>query len=99
MAQPALNLYRTKRDFAKTAERSGEHRVAPSPRLRFVVQKHAAQQLHYDLLLEWDPEDQLHIPTNKSIDENVGSIGSGTIQRRDREVLIVLARCRGSALQ
>jgi len=45
MAQPALNLYRTKRDFAKTAELSGEYRVAPSPRLRFDVQKHAAQPL------------------------------------------------------
>jgi bifunctional non-homologous end joining protein LigD len=54
MAKPALKLYQTKRDFSKTAEPSGEHRVAPSPRLRFVVQKHAARQLHYDLRLEWD---------------------------------------------
>jgi bifunctional non-homologous end joining protein LigD len=54
MAKPALNLYQTKRDFSKTAEPSGERRVAPSPRLRFVVQKHAARQLHYDLRLEWD---------------------------------------------
>ena len=54
MAKRALTLYRTKRDFSKTAEPSGEKRVAPSPRLRFVVQKHAARQLHYDLRLEWD---------------------------------------------
>jgi bifunctional non-homologous end joining protein LigD len=54
MAKPALKLYQTKRDFSKTAEPSGEDRVAPSPRLRFVVQKHAARQLHYDLRLEWD---------------------------------------------
>jgi bifunctional non-homologous end joining protein LigD len=54
MAKSALNVYRTKRDFSKTAEPSGERRVAPSPRLRFVVQKHAARQLHYDLRLEWD---------------------------------------------
>jgi len=54
MAKRALTLYRTKRDFSKTAEPSGEARVAPSPRLRFVVQKHAARQLHYDLRLEWD---------------------------------------------
>ena len=54
MAKPALKLYQTKRDFSKTAEPSGEHRVAPSPRLRFVVQKHAARQLHYDVRLEWD---------------------------------------------
>jgi bifunctional non-homologous end joining protein LigD len=53
LAKPALTVYRTKRDFSKTAEPTGEHRVAPSPRLRFVVQKHAARQLHYDLRLEW----------------------------------------------
>jgi len=51
MAKPALTVYRTKRDFAKTDEPSGEQRVAPSSRLRFVVQKHAARQLHYDLRL------------------------------------------------
>jgi bifunctional non-homologous end joining protein LigD len=51
--KPALTVYRTKRDFSKTAEPSGDHRVAPSPRLRFVVQKHAARQLHYDFRLEW----------------------------------------------
>ncbi len=54
MAKPALTAYRAKRDFSKTDEPSGEARVAPSPRLRFVVQKHAARQLHYDLRLEWD---------------------------------------------
>src|ERR1700744_1490976 len=54
MAKPALTVYRTKRDFTKTEEPSGEHRVAPSSRLRFVVQKHAAPRLHYDLRLEWD---------------------------------------------
>jgi bifunctional non-homologous end joining protein LigD len=53
MAKPALTVYRTKRDFTKTEEPSGEERVAPSSRLRFVVQKHAARQLHYDLRLEW----------------------------------------------
>jgi bifunctional non-homologous end joining protein LigD len=54
MAKPALNLYRSKRDFSKTTEPAGEKRVMPSPRLRFVVQRHAARQLHYDLRLEWD---------------------------------------------
>jgi len=54
MAKPALSVYRTKRDFTKTDEPSGEQGVAPSSRLRFVVQKHAARQLHYDLRLEWD---------------------------------------------
>ena len=54
MAKPALTVYRTKRDFSKTDEPSGEQRVASSSRLRFVVQKHAARQLHYDLRLEWE---------------------------------------------
>jgi len=53
LVKPALTVYRTKRDFSKTAEPTGEHRVVPSSRLRFVVQKHAARQLHYDLRLEW----------------------------------------------
>ena len=53
MAKPALSAYRAKRDFSKTEEPSGQARVAPSPQLRFVVQKHAARQLHYDLRLEW----------------------------------------------
>jgi bifunctional non-homologous end joining protein LigD len=53
VAKPALKVYRQKRDFTKTAEPSGARRVAPSPRLRFVVQKHAARRLHYDLRLEW----------------------------------------------
>ena len=54
MAKPALSVYRAKRDFSKTEEPSGQSKVAPSPRLRFVIQKHAARQLHYDLRLEFD---------------------------------------------
>jgi bifunctional non-homologous end joining protein LigD len=48
-----LGVYRGKRDFTKTAEPAGDQGVAPSSRLRFVVQKHAARRLHYDLRLEW----------------------------------------------
>jgi bifunctional non-homologous end joining protein LigD len=54
MAAPALSTYRAKRDFSKTAEPSGRTRAAPSARLRFVMQKHAARRLHYDLRLELD---------------------------------------------
>src|SRR5258708_14061645 len=49
-----LSTYRKKRDFEKTAEPSGEVKVAPSKRRRFVIQKHAATRLHYDLRLEFD---------------------------------------------
>jgi len=38
MGKKALATYRKKRDFSKTAEPSGERTVAPSNRLRFVVQ-------------------------------------------------------------
>ena len=53
MAQRPLSAYRAKRDFAKTAEPADQTPVAPSDRPRFVVQKHAARRLHYDLRLEW----------------------------------------------
>jgi bifunctional non-homologous end joining protein LigD len=54
VADRNLNLYRKKRDFDKTAEPSGEASVAPSKRRRFVIQKHDATRLHYDLRLEFD---------------------------------------------
>ena len=47
-----LSTYRSKRDFHLTAEPSGAKRVAKSKRLRYVIQKHAARRLHYDLRLE-----------------------------------------------
>lgn len=48
-----LASYRAKRDFAKTAEPEGRV-AAPVEGHRFVVQKHAARRLHYDLRLELD---------------------------------------------
>jgi bifunctional non-homologous end joining protein LigD len=54
VATRKLDTYRAKRDFEKTAEPSGSRRVASSDRLRFVIQKHAARRLHYDLRLELD---------------------------------------------
>lgn len=53
---PNKNLaqYRKKRDFEQTAEPSGDVAVAPSKRRRFVIQKHDATRLHYDLRLEYD---------------------------------------------
>src|SRR5689334_23417875 len=54
VALKKLSTYRKKRDFEKTAEPSGEARVAPSRQRRFVIQKHDATRLHYDLRLEFD---------------------------------------------
>lgn len=50
----SLTKYRSMRDFAKTAEPSGEAAVKPSRQLRYVIQKHAATRLHYDVRLELD---------------------------------------------
>lgn len=50
-----LSEYRAKRDFEKTTEPvGGETTSAGSGQLRFVVHKHAASRLHYDLRLELD---------------------------------------------
>lgn len=47
-----LAKYRAMRDFTQTREPAGKAKVAKSERLRFVIQKHAATRLHYDLRLE-----------------------------------------------
>ncbi len=54
MAARKLSTYRSKRDFAQTAEPRGRQSIKPSNALRFVIQKHAARRLHYDLRLELD---------------------------------------------
>jgi bifunctional non-homologous end joining protein LigD len=52
VANRKLSKYRAKRDFQKTAEPSGVRAVSAAKGLRFVIQKHAARRLHYDLRLE-----------------------------------------------
>jgi bifunctional non-homologous end joining protein LigD len=54
VATRKLSTYRAKRDFTKTAEPSGKLPVKRAQRLRYVIQKHAATRLHYDLRLELD---------------------------------------------
>ena len=54
VALKSLSTYRKKRDFGKTAEPSGDVKVAPAKQRRFVIQKHDATRLHYDLRLEFD---------------------------------------------
>jgi bifunctional non-homologous end joining protein LigD len=54
-AAEALDEYRRRRDFARTAEPSGAATPAgevPATHPVFVVQKHAATSLHYDFRLE-----------------------------------------------
>ena len=48
----SLTRYRAKRDFTRTPEPAGKTR-GPGKALSFVVQRHAARRLHYDLRLEW----------------------------------------------
>ena len=49
----SLDAYDEKRDFARTAEPPAKLCAGEGP-LTFVVQKHAARQLHYDFRLELD---------------------------------------------
>jgi bifunctional non-homologous end joining protein LigD len=53
-AKEQLAEYRRKRDFTKTAEPAGGSAPRRASRLRFVIQKHAASHLHFDLRLELD---------------------------------------------
>lgn len=50
----SLAEYKRKRDFKKTDEPKGRTAVARGRALRFVIQKHRASHLHYDLRLELD---------------------------------------------
>ncbi|WP_184717939.1 DNA ligase D [Caulobacter sp.] len=52
MAARKLAAYDAKRDFKVTSEPTGAVQVAASERARFVIQKHDATRLHYDLRLE-----------------------------------------------
>ncbi len=50
----ALSTYHAKRDFTRTAEPRGRVARGSAKALRFVVQRHDATRLHYDLRLELD---------------------------------------------
>jgi bifunctional non-homologous end joining protein LigD len=52
--QKSLAPYRAKRNFEVTAEPSGARQARTKNALAFVIQKHAASHLHFDLRLEVD---------------------------------------------
>lgn len=52
-ARGPLAEYQGKRDFARTAEPRGR-KTRAGPKLAYVIQKHAASRLHFDLRLELD---------------------------------------------
>jgi bifunctional non-homologous end joining protein LigD len=69
-----LTEYRRKRDFARTQEPSGDTTESPARRgkLRFVIQKHAARNLHFDLRLELDGVmKSWAVPKGPSLDPSV----------------------------
>ena len=47
----ALDVYRQKRNFRSTPEPRGKIARRKTPRLSFVIQKHAARSLHYEFRL------------------------------------------------
>ena len=72
-ADPRLDTYLSKRDFAVTTEPTGGASAGPGP--RFVVQQHAATRMHYDVRLEVDgvlaswavPKGPSYDPTEKRL--------------------------------
>src|SRR5262245_35625494 len=53
-SRASLKRYAKKRDFSRTVEPKPETKRAGSSAWQFVVQKHSARRLHYDLRLELD---------------------------------------------
>lgn len=67
-----LREYKRKRDFARTAEPAGAVSKRRAGLLHFVVQKHAASHLHFDLRLELDGVmKSWAVPKGPSLDPSV----------------------------
>jgi bifunctional non-homologous end joining protein LigD len=71
-APPELAEYRRKRDFSKTSEPEGGAATSGVKPLQFVIQKHAATSLHFDLRLELDGVmKSWAVPKGPSLDPSV----------------------------
>ncbi|HEY3114801.1 MAG TPA: DNA ligase D [Gemmatimonadaceae bacterium] len=73
-ARAQLAEYKKKRDFTRTREPSGDKPATPARagHLRFVIQKHAARNLHFDLRLELDGVmKSWAVPKGPSLDPSV----------------------------
>ncbi len=68
----SLKEYQRKRDFSRTAEPRGAAKKSRGPALRYVIQKHAASHLHFDLRLELDGVmKSWAVPKGPSLDPSV----------------------------
>jgi DNA ligase D-like protein (predicted 3'-phosphoesterase) len=73
-----IDTYNQKRDFSKTPEPEGKKESSSGP-LTFVIQKHAASRLHYDLRLEINGVmPSWAIPKGPSTDYNVKRLAMQT---------------------
>src|SRR4051794_35123186 len=67
-----LATYRSMRDFSRTSEPAGGTPPAPDDAPRFVVQRHRARRLHYDLRFEIDGVlVSWAVPKGPTLDPNV----------------------------
>lgn len=67
---PALNEYKRKRNFHASPEPQGKKHSHSSH--IYVIQKHAARRLHYDLRLEWDGAlKSWAVPKGPSLDPSI----------------------------